>query len=211
MSLSTSASLASPQAAIPHAPLVPVTARGEATRRKLILAAEQEFGSKGFHFASVSSITARANVGQGTFYLYFHSKEEVFTTLVYEIGRGLRRALRDAAGLAHDPVEAQRQALETFLRYSAENPGRYRIVQESQFVDATAFRDFYEHLARLYTDDIEAAPKEPGKAASHAWAAMGIAHFLAMRDRLKGAAEPTLEAVNAAMDLIANGVAPRRA
>ena len=45
------------------APLIPATARGEATRRKLINAAEDEFGSKGFHLASVSSVTQRAGVG----------------------------------------------------------------------------------------------------------------------------------------------------
>jgi len=49
--------------------LVPATARGEATRRKLLAAAEIEFGARGFHAASVSSITTRADVGQGTFYL----------------------------------------------------------------------------------------------------------------------------------------------
>ena len=43
----------------------PLTARGEATRRRILNAAEIEFGEKGFHLASVSSITTRASVGQG--------------------------------------------------------------------------------------------------------------------------------------------------
>ena len=47
--------------------IVPATARGEATRRKLLDSAEKEFGEKGYHAASVSSITTRADVGQGTF------------------------------------------------------------------------------------------------------------------------------------------------
>ena len=38
----------------------PTTPRGEATRQKLLDAAEEEFGAKGFSRASVSSITSRA-------------------------------------------------------------------------------------------------------------------------------------------------------
>src|ERR1700757_502104 len=85
--------------------LVPVTARGEATRRKLLSAAEEEFGGKGFHAASVSSITTRAGVGQGTFYLYFHSKEEIFVTLVRDIGRKLRKQMLNAAAAAVDRLQ----------------------------------------------------------------------------------------------------------
>ena len=80
-------------------PIIPATARGEATRRKLLDAAEKEFGGKGFHAASVSSITTRADVGQGTFYLYFHSKEEIFVTLVRDIGPAAPRPVPHRAGM----------------------------------------------------------------------------------------------------------------
>lgn len=195
------------------APLIPATARGEATRSKLIVAAEQEFGSKGFHAASVSSITARAGVGQGTFYLYFHTKEEIFTTLVYEIGRAMRKIIRDAVAGASDALNAQRRGLEAFLAYTGQYPGRYRIVQESQFVDQAAFRDYYEHLARAYAEDIEAAIARrqlaPGTASPRAWAIMGIGHFLGMRHGLREGAVPTRDSIDAAMDLIAKGMGPR--
>ena len=76
----------------------PATARGEATRQKLLSAAEGEFGERGFNRASVSSITKRAGVGQGTFYLYFPSKEDILRELVRHMGRALRRALAEATG-----------------------------------------------------------------------------------------------------------------
>ena len=44
---------------------VPRTERGRRTLRKLLDAAAEEFGEKGFHEASVSSITRRAGVALG--------------------------------------------------------------------------------------------------------------------------------------------------
>lgn len=119
--------------------LVPVTARGEATRRKLLSAAEIEIGEKGFHVASVSSITTRADVGQGTFYLYFHSKDEIFLTLVRDIGRRLRKHMAQAIDGIDDRLAAERRALEAFFEFAQAHPGLYRIVQESQFVDDAIF------------------------------------------------------------------------
>src|SRR3546814_18075467 len=46
----------------------PRTARGQRTLRKLLDAAAVEFGEKGFHEASISSITRRAGVALGSFY-----------------------------------------------------------------------------------------------------------------------------------------------
>ena len=68
---------------LPH----PSTARGEATRRKLLEAAEAEIGENGFARTSVAAITKRAGVGQGTFYLYFPSKTDALRELVRHMGR----------------------------------------------------------------------------------------------------------------------------
>lgn len=156
-------------------PLVPATARGEATRRKLLAAAEEEFGSKGFHAASVSSITLRAGVGQGTFYLYFHTKEEVFTIVVQGIGYTLRRQMAQAASRHPD---RERACLESFLEFTLRNPGLFRIVQESPFVDEAAFRDYYESLARSFGACVRPGASDVD---TRAWTLMSVAHFLGMR------------------------------
>src|SRR5215470_5532687 len=70
-------------AANPSQPLpAPKTRRGERTRQKILDAAQREIGSKGFAEASISTITAEAVVAQGTFYVYFRSKEDVARELV---------------------------------------------------------------------------------------------------------------------------------
>ncbi len=48
----------------------------------LMAAATRVFAEKGFHDTKVSDIVARAGVAQGTFYLYFKSKNDVFFRLV---------------------------------------------------------------------------------------------------------------------------------
>ncbi len=52
------------------------------TREKLIRAAIKVFSEKGFFNTKVSDIVKEAGVAQGTFYIYFKSKEEIFLKIV---------------------------------------------------------------------------------------------------------------------------------
>ncbi|WP_459997644.1 TetR/AcrR family transcriptional regulator [Paradesulfitobacterium aromaticivorans] len=61
------------------------TSRGEATRQKLLAAAEEIFGTKGYFRTSVVDITIKAGVAQGTFYVYFPGKKDIFEELVKEL------------------------------------------------------------------------------------------------------------------------------
>lgn len=194
--------------------LIPATARGEATRRKLLAAAEIEIGERGFHAASVGSITTRADVGQGTFYLYFHSKEEIFINLVRDIGRRLRKRMAEAVADAPDRLSAERRGLEAFFAFAHQHPGLYRIVQEAQFVDEAVFREYYEKIATGYAKDLgDAAARgeiSPGDSDVRAWAIMGIGHFLGMRWCLWQREIPHGRQIDELMSLLSHGLAPRR-
>jgi AcrR family transcriptional regulator len=193
--------------------LKPVTARGEATRRRLLNAAEQEFGAKGYHGASVSSITQRADIAQGTFYLYFHSKEEMFVTLVRDIGHQLRAQSAQAVAKATHRLEAERLGLEAFLQFTAKHRGLYRIVQESQFVDPQIFREYYEKLAEGYAEGLAAAARKgeltEGDAEVRAWAMMGIGHFLGLKWCLWQKKQPPREVLDEVMGLVTHGMGPK--
>ena len=199
-------------AALPPLPK-PVTARGEATRRRLLNAAETEFGTRGYHGASVSSITQRAEIAQGTFYLYFRSKEEMFLQLVKDIGHQLRAHSAQAIARAGNRLEAERLGLEAFLQFTTKHRGLYRIVQESQFVDPQVFREYYEKLAEGYAEALEKAARNgeltKGDAGTRAWAMMGIAHFLGMRYCLWQKQVPPPEILDEVMGFVAKGMAPR--
>lgn len=191
----------------------PVTARGEATRRRLLNAAEEEFGDKGYHGASVSSITTRADTGQGTFYLYFRSKEEVFLTLVNDIGHELRAHSAQAVAGAKNRLDAERRGLEAFFDFTSGHRGLYRIVQECQFVDDKVYREYYEKLADGYATALTRAAATgelaPGDANTRAWAMMGIGHMVGMKWCLWQKRKPPAEVVDEIMNLVTRGLMPK--
>ena len=57
-------------------------ARTAATRRKLLLAAEQTFARDGYEAARLEDIAARAGYTRGAFYANFASKEETWNFTV---------------------------------------------------------------------------------------------------------------------------------
>ncbi|HEY7124330.1 MAG TPA: TetR/AcrR family transcriptional regulator [Ktedonobacterales bacterium] len=165
--------------------LVPVTARGEATRRRILDAAEAVFGDRGYHEASVTEITQRAQVAQGTFYLYFHSKREIFLQLVEDLGTQLRAAMREASRGSTSRMEMERKGFAGFFAFARAHRQLYRIVQEADRVDLPTFQEYYSRLARGYARGLGAA-MEAGEIRqidpeALAYALIGIGHFLALR------------------------------
>ncbi len=162
-----------------------LTARGEATRQRLLDAAEALFGQRGFHDTSIVDITRDAGVGQGTFYLYFNGKEEIFRELVRRLSHQLRGTLREAIAGATDRVEVETRGARAFIEFAAAHHDLYRIVSDSQFIDPELFRWYYEHLAEGYARGLEAAMDagqvEPMDPETLAYCLMGASHFLGMR------------------------------
>ncbi len=162
-----------------------LTARGEATRQRLLDAAEALFGQRGFHDTSIVDITRGAGVGHGTFYLYFNGKEEIFRELVRRLSHQLRATLRAAIADATDRVEMETRGARAFIEFAAAHHDLYRIVSDSQFIDPELFRWYYEHLAEGYARGLEAA-MDAGQvqrmdSETLAYCLMGASHFLGMR------------------------------
>jgi len=66
------------------------------TRANLLAAARTVFARRGYHDSSIAEITELADIGVGTFYLYFRDKEELFTTLIHEGLKGTREQITSA-------------------------------------------------------------------------------------------------------------------
>lgn len=190
----------------------PKTTRGTARRKQLLRSAEMLIGEKGFAAASIAEITRNAETAPGTFYIYFGSKEQVFRELVDEMGHLTRRIMTEAVSGAPDRLEAERRGLLAFLRFVAERPSLYSIVEQARFVDPEAYREYFSSFATAYRDQLataEAAGQiRPGNAEVRAWALMGIAKSLG--DRFCLWEEPgDLETIaDTAFDMIRDGLAP---
>lgn len=163
----------------------PVTRRGEATRRRILDSAEDVFGESGYYEASVSEITRRAAVAQGTFYIYFHTKRDIFVELVDDLGRQLRDAMRRAIGDAPTRLDAERRGFAAFFTFVADHHRIYSIVQEAERVAPEAAQAYYRNISRGYERGLRAAI-DAGEVRSLdpevvAHALMGIGHMLALR------------------------------
>ena len=190
----------------------PKTARGEATRRAILGAAEKVIGAKGYNDASIGHITSEAGVAQGTFYIYFTTKEQVFSELVLEMGRLVRHAIAEATQEIENRLDAERAGLFAFLEFVQAHPDLYRIVQEALFVDPDAYQEYYRAFAEGYTAGLAAAERagqiSSGDCETRAWALMGIARALGEQLVVFKSEKPIPELVASAYDLIENGIRP---
>ena len=190
----------------------PKTARGEATRRAILSAAERVIGAKGYNDASIGHITSEAGVAQGTFYIYFKTKEEVFSELVLEMGRLVRHKIAEATQGISNRLDAEKVGLQAFLEFVRAHPDLYRIVQEALFVDPGAYEAYYSKFADGYRSGLSAAEDagqiSKGDVETRAWALMGIARALGEQLVVFKSQKPVQEFVDSAHDLIANGLKP---
>jgi AcrR family transcriptional regulator len=167
----------------------PRTARGERTLRKILDAARVEFGERGFAESSIVGITQRAGVALGTFYTYFDSKEAVFGAVVRDMSAQVRDTVAPAFSGSPHALDAAQKGLELFLEFASKHRDVYRIVDESEFVEPTAYREHYETTALRIAARFAAA-RDKGEIAADltdeeleilAWASMGANVFLGLR------------------------------
>ncbi len=191
----------------------PRTARGERTLRKILDAARDEFGERGFSESSIVGITQRAGVALGTFYTYFDSKEAVFQALVRDMSAQVRDHVAPAFKDATDALDGERRALESFLQFARKHRDVYRIIDEAEFVEPSAYREHYETTATRIAARLIAA-RDKGEIDRDysddelemlAWALMGANVFLGLRYSVWSSADPT-EVAAATSKLLRSGL-----
>jgi AcrR family transcriptional regulator len=94
--------------------------RAAETRLRLFRCALQLFAERGFPNVTVEDITQAADVGKGTFFNYFGSKEHVLGVMA-EIQLG---KVREAAALVNHDKQTIQSALQHLFQRAAEEPGR---------------------------------------------------------------------------------------
>ncbi len=164
----------------------PLTKRGEATRLRLLEAAEVVFAEQGYHEASIVKITERAGIGLGTFYLYFDSKQAIFEALVIDLNRRVRHSMSESMAGATSRLEAERAGFAGFFHFTAEHPALYRVVREAEFVSPEVLRLHYTRIVEGYEAGLRAAQRAGDvdpllDPETTAWALMGMGELIGMR------------------------------
>jgi len=193
----------------------PRTARGERTLRKILDAALDEFGERGFSEGSVVGITQRANVALGTFYTYFDSKEALFKALVTDMSARVRDHVAPVLKEAGNALDGEGKALESYLEFARDHSHVYRIIDEAEFADPEGFEKHYRTTAARIAARLESG-KSRGEVASsespiasevEAWAIMGMNVFLGLRFAVWGEEKPS-EVARIANRMIRKGLQP---
>jgi AcrR family transcriptional regulator len=191
----------------------PKRERGKRTRRQLVDAAEAAFGRRGYFETSIIDITRRARVAQGTFYVYFPSKRAIFTELVRDRSRDLRRTIQDATRGLADRREIERRGFQAFFGFIRRHPAMYRIVRQAEFVDPALFRWYYRRFADGYIRGLKDAMAEGEIRRLDpevlAYCLMGIGDFIGMRWVLweRNGMRPAVQATM--MDFMLRGIEAR--
>jgi len=189
---------------------LPPAPRSQQRRLQLLEAAEQAFLEKGYVDTSISDITRAADVGHGTFYLYFDGKADIFETLVVELGHIARERLSEAVKDAGSRLEAEYAGLKGWLMLLAERPSLHRIVEEARVFAPQAHRKYYEDFASNYTKQLKQAQENgeiaPGDAEVQAWALIGLTRVLGDRYVLWDRSADPEDIANSAFALIRDGL-----
>jgi len=191
---------------------LPKTKRGEATLKKICDAAEELFSQNGFYETEINDITVKAQVATGTFYTYFPDKSSVFLYLLDTLGRKLRHALRQAKleRPCDSLIEQERISIRVFFSFVREHFGLFRIVWQSQFVDAESFKNYYERFSAGYVREIKKA-QERGEIrdfdpALISYVLMGVHSFVTLKCFVFDETEPDEATIDQLVEFFAHGM-----
>lgn len=177
----------------------PLGVKGAATRGRILAAAERVFAEQGYHDASIVRITEEAGVAQGTFYIYFPGKKELFDELVDDLNHQVRRAMSEAAGKGEGHLDAELLGFAAYFAFVVEHRGLYRVMRQAEIVAPDRLRRHYDRILSGYITRLRAAmdagelPR--GEPEAMAWALMGLGEMTGMRWVLWNEGKPVPERV----------------
>jgi len=134
--------------------------KADANRKALFRAAVHVVGRHGYADASIGRITERCGLAQGTFYLYFDSRQDLFNQLLPSVGEEMLAYVRKAVRGSKDFFEVEQRGLEAFFRYLSKNRGFFRILYEADVISPDASRRHYDLIARKYLAVLDRARRE---------------------------------------------------
>jgi len=125
-----------------------------ATKLKLLEAGKKIIYTKGYHRTRVSDITKEANLGHGTFYLYFNSKKDIMIELASITISKVVEDMNRSIALAKEGrlEEAKEIILREPIRTAVENKELAKIFYFEAMCGDEDFQNFYKISKRIILD-----------------------------------------------------------
>jgi AcrR family transcriptional regulator len=128
--------------------------RAGEVREAIFRAAEQIVGKYGYAEASINRITEAAGIAQGTFYLYFESRQSLFDELLPHVGKDMLHFIRDRVKGATDVVTMEEKGFRAFFEYLKGNAGFFRILNEAEIAAPVAHEAHFKLLTEHYVESL---------------------------------------------------------
>jgi AcrR family transcriptional regulator len=148
--------------------------RREQTRRRLLDAARVVFARYGLADATIAQITQEADLGFGTFYLHFATKERAFRAVIMEgfaeLDRQLAETRQRALAQGAPWWEVVRAIVATYYQFAAENQSLFIIMFAGRDAGLGLGRELMEQFAdRTASSLAEAQSIMGGQVAPYAY------------------------------------------
>ena len=131
-----------------------LTARGQATRDKVVEGARDVFAERGFSATRMGDIADAAGVAHGTVYTYFDTKEDVLLAVLDAVRRDLHEAMTLPA--VRDPIARVEAANRAYLDGYRAHARLLRVAEEASGTDER-FTDVLRELRRTHVARVAAA------------------------------------------------------
>lgn len=164
----------------------PKTKKGQDTLDKILIETERLFSERGYYETSIKDITDAADVGTGTFYIYFDSKLSLYKVVLDEYGKSIRQYIAEHVKHSKNRKEAERMGLEAFINLVREKPSMYKVIWQALYIDEQLFIDYYKNFSKRYTEQIKAAQRAGEIVADYdpevlSYMLIGISNFIGLR------------------------------
>lgn len=171
------------------------------TREKLLSSAAETVGQHGYREASVQRITSHAGIAQGTFYLYFESRQLLFDELLPHYGRDLLDHVRQRAHGAKGFFEVEEIGVRAVFEYLQAHPWFWRVLNEAEVEAPKAWAAHHAEVSARYTKFLRRAVAQ-GEITGYAEHELGtlVYMLIAARDYLYIYTQNNLKAIKGVPD-----------
>lgn len=139
------------------------TERAEATRGRLVAAARELFGTRGYEATSIEDVLERAGVSKGALYHHFPSKEALFEAVFVAGEQACMQKIAERAMGKTDPLEMMRAGCQAWLDLVMDPAvRRIALIDGPAVLGWARWREIDEQYAFGLTKHVLQAAKEAG-------------------------------------------------
>lgn len=125
--------------------------KSEEVRDALFQAAAETVGEYGYMDTSITRITQRARVAQGTFYNYFESRQHIFDELLPVLGTKMIVHIRQEVRGATTFIEREERSFRAFFNFLKRMPYFLRILNEAEIFAPRAYKAHFKNIVDGYS------------------------------------------------------------